>query len=288
MREFMTRLSDYLDEKRNDPQRGDNRLSIVLIGATAVVIIVVLILLLCGYVAQEKRKREDVYENQTAEGQTTEAQTAETQEIDTYEEEPEIYMADDSGTEELRQEYLTSIQYLGDKVEELLQTMTQVQQSLEQTIVQYQQEDSAIRQEISVLHQEVSTIVQNLKETQNKLYDLTDIVQVLDQEKIPLIQQQIQEIKQDMGQVHTDIAGIYKQIAALKKEDEKLWAQIGALEENLETAMNQNITEVNNQLDVLLAQLETVESRIYNLASQTLKYHYDAASNTLYLMPYEE
>ena len=69
---------------------------------------------------------------------------------------------------------------------------------------------------------------------------------------------------------------------------EKTVAQIGALEENLETAMNQNITEVNNQLDVLLAQLETVESRIYNLASQTLKYHYDAASNTLYLMPYEE
>lgn len=273
VKEFMTKVSDYLDEKRKDPQQRENRLSIVVIGAVAGVIIVLLILLLWGYTVQEQRKQETAAQDQK-------------QEI--HREETEVYMADDSEQEALRQEYLNSIKYLGDKVEELLQTMTQVQENLSETIEQYQAEDDAIQTQVTKLHQEVSNIVQNLKETQVKLYDLTDIVQIMDQEKIPLIQKQIREIQQDMGQVHTDIANIYTQIAALKKEDEKLWAKIGSLEHSLETAMNQNITEVNNQLDVLLSQLETVENRIYNLASQTLKYRYDRENNTLYLMPYEE
>lgn len=273
VKEFMTKVSDYLDEKRKDPQQRESRLSIVVIGAVAGVIIVLLILLLWGYTVQEQRKQEKAAQDQKQE---------------MHREETEVYMADDSEQEALRQEYLNSIKYLGDKVEELLQTMTQVQENLSETIEQYQAEDDAIQTQVTKLHQEVSNIVQNLKETQVKLYDLTDIVQIMDQEKIPLIQKQIREIQQDMGQVHTDIANIYTQIAALKKEDEKLWAKIGSLEHSLETAMNQNITEVNNQLDVLLSQLETVENRIYNLASQTLKYRYDKENNTLYLMPYEE
>lgn len=273
MREFITKVSDYLDERRNDPQRRENQLGVVVIGAVAVVIIVLLILLLWGYTEQEHRKKAEDGQNQTA---------------GTYEEETEVYMADDSGEEALRQEYLTSIRYLGDKVEELLQTMAQVQESLEETMEQYQEEDTAIREQLTALHQEVSTIVQDLKDTQVKLYDLSDIVQILDKEKVPLIQQQIGEIQQDMGQVHTDIADIYTQIAALKQEDEKLWAGISSLESSLETVMNQNIEEVNNQLDVLLSQLGTVENRIYNLVSQTLTYRYDGESNTLYLMPCEE
>lgn len=273
MKEFMTKVSDYLDERRNDPQRKENSLSIVIIGAVAVVVIVLLLLLLWGYTVQEQREKETANQNPK---------------IETHEKETKVYMSDDSEEEALRQEYMASIQYLGDRVEELLQTMTQVQESLAETIEQCQGEDTALREQITLLHQETSDIVRNLKETQVKLYDLADIVQIMDQEKIPLIQQQIQEIQQDMGQVHTDISNIYVQIAALRKEDEKLWAGIDTLENSLETAMNQNIMEVNGQLELLLTQLETVENGIYNLVSQTLKYHYDAGNNTLYLMPCEE
>ncbi len=271
MREFMTRVSDYLDEWRNNPEKRESRLSIAIIGSVAAVIIVLLILLLWGYTVQEQKKRE-----------------AQNQEAESHEEASGTYMTDDAGQEALIQEYLTSIQYLGDKVEELLQTMTQVQENLEQTLEQLQEEDAALREQVSALYQEVCVIVENLKETQVKLYDLTDVVQIMDQEKLPLIQQQILEIQQDMGKVHADIVDIYTQLAALKEEDEKLWAGIDALESSLETAMNQNITEVNNQMALLLAQLETAENRIYQLASRTLQYHYDAVSNTLYLMPYEE
>lgn len=271
MRELITKISDYFDERRNDPQRRDNQISIVVIGAVAVVVIVLLLLLLWGFTIQERKKNE-----------------AENQETEMHTEEAQVYMADDSDDEALRQEYLTSIGYLGDKVEELLQTMTQVQERLSDVTKQYEEEDTAVKEQINILNQQINTIVQNLKETQTKLYDLTDIVQILDQEKIPLIQQQIQEIREDMGQVHTDIADIYTQLAALKQEDEKLWAGIDTVEKSLKTALDQNITEVNNQIDVLLGQLETVESRIGRLALNTLQYRYDAASNTLYLMPYQE
>lgn len=271
MRELMAKISDYLDEKRNDPHRRDNQISIVVIGAVAVVVIVLLLLLLWGCVVQEKRKKE-----------------AENQEVEAHTEEIQMNMADDSGEEAIRQEYLTSIAYLGDRVEELLETMTQVRESLENVLKQYEEENTAAKEQIHALDQQVHTIVQDLKETQVRLYDLSDIVQILDQDKIPLVQQQIRELQGDMDEVHADIADIYTQIAALKKEDEKLWAQIGAVESSLEKAMNQNMVEVNNQIGVLLSQLETVENRIGRLALNTLQYRYDAASNTLYLMPYQE
>ena len=98
-----------------------------------------------------------------------------------------------------------------------------------------------------------------------------------------------------MDNVHTDISGLYAKIAALEQEDVKLWASIGAMEKTLKKALNQNITEVNNQFDVLLNQLDelvnqlkNMENRIGRLSVQTLRYRYDAEANTLYLEPYSE
>ena len=44
MKDFMTKISDYLNERRNDPERRENQLSIVIIGAVAVVVIILLLL----------------------------------------------------------------------------------------------------------------------------------------------------------------------------------------------------------------------------------------------------
>lgn len=207
---------------------------------------------------------------------------------ETFEEEAEKYMAPNDGQELLRQEYLESIQYLEEKVEELLSSMTQIEQNLSETIIQYKEGDQEVLKQVEILHKEVSTIVQNLKETETKLYDLIDIVQIMDQKTIPMIQQQILEIRQDMSKAQTDITNLYTKIAALEQEDVKLWAGIGEVEKKLKNAMNQSMTEVNNQLDVLLNQLGSVENRLQGLASKTLKYYYDAGSNTLYLEPYSE
>ena len=275
MREFMTKVSDYLNERRNAPERREDRLSIVIIGAVAVVVIVILLLVLWRHIAGERAQKE--YEEET--------QVLETA---TYEEEAAEYMSSSDEQENAGEEYLESIEYLSKQVEELLNAMTQVEQNLSETIEQYQDGDDELREQIGTLHTEVSTIVHNLKETQTKLYDLTDIVQIVDREKIPMIQEQILEIRGDMTQVETDITNLYGRIAELEKEDDKLWASIGEMEQTLQNVLNQNMTEVNNQFDTLLGQIESVENRIGKLVLQTLRYRYDAGENTLYLEPYEE
>lgn len=271
----MTKLSDYLSERRNDPERREDRLAVVIIGAVAVVVIVVLLLVLWRHVAEERAQEKSKGEVQVLE-------TA------TYEEDAAEYMSAGAGQETIGEDYLTSIEYLSRQVEELLAAMTQVEQNLSETIEQYQEENVELRKQIVTLQTEVSTIVQNLKETQTKLYDLTDIIQIIDREKIPMIQEQILEIQGDMNQVQIDITNLYSKIAALEQEDAKLWESMGAMEQTLKTVLNQNMAEVNNQFDTLLGQINSVENRIGKLAVQTLRYRYDAGENTLYLEPYTE
>lgn len=134
--------------------------------------------------------------------------------------------------------------------------MTLVEQNLSETIEQYREEDTVLGNQITSLHTEVTTIIQNLKETQTKLYDLTDIVQIINEETIPLIREQIADIRSDIDRVNGDITNLYAQIAALEQEDIRLWAGIA-----------------------------NVEDLIGNLETRTLQYRYDAESNTLYLQP---
>lgn len=275
MREFMTKVSDYLNERRNDPERREDRLAAVIIGAVAVVIIVILLLILWKHVADERAQKKHEEEMQMLESTT-------------YEEDAAEYMSSGDGQEMAEEDYLTGIEYLSRQVEELLAAMTQVEENLSESIEQCQAGDDKLREQIGTLHTEVSTIVKSLKETQTKLYDLTDLVQIIDREKIPMIQEQILEIRGDMDQVQTDIKNLYARIAALEQEDVKLWESIGTMEQTLKNVLNQNMAEVNNQFDALLGQIKTVENRIGKLAVQTLRYRYDAGENTLYLEPYEE
>ena len=268
----MTKVSDYLNEIRNNPEKREDRIAVVLIGTVAVVVIVLLLLILWGHIARERRQKE------------TENAMVST----TYEEHAPEYMAPNSGQEELMQMYLTDIASLNDKVEELLATLTQVEENLSETVIQYQEEDTALREEISSLHTEVSTIVRELKETQTKLQDLMDIVMIMDEETIPMIQAQITQIREELDGVHTDIADLYAKIAALEQEDVKLWESIGNLGEMLQSVLNENMTEVNHQIDILLNRIEALESRTGRMAGQILQYRYDEEKNTLYLEPYQE
>lgn len=271
MREFMTKVSDYFNERRNHPERQEDRLAVVIIGVAAAVVIVLLLLVLWGHIVQERRQKEK-----------------KDLEAATYEEKVPEYMSQNDGQEELRQEYLASAEYLNDKVAELLAAMTQVEQNLSETIEQYQEEDASQQEELASLYTEVSSIVYNLKETQMILYDLTDIVQVMNEETIPMIREQIIQIQADIDQIHLDIANLYTKVAALEQEDMKLWESIGDVEEELQAALNRNMTEVNNQFEMLLNQIEAAENRIGRLVTNTLQYRYDPKENTLYLEPYKE
>lgn len=105
MREFITKVSDYLNEMKNNPDRREDRLAVVIIGAAAMVVIVVLLLILWGHIAGERERKE---------AQNAEIVTA------VHEEDAAAYMAQDNGQETMNQEYLTNIDYLSGRVEELL------------------------------------------------------------------------------------------------------------------------------------------------------------------------
>lgn len=241
MREFITKVSDYLSEMRDNPDRREDRLAVVITGAAAMVVIVVLLLILWGHIAKERERKE------TPDAEIVTA---------VHEEDAAAYMAQGDGSETTNQEYLTNIDYLNGRVEELLEAMTLVEQNLSETIEQYREEDTALGDQITSLHTEVTTIIQNLKTTQTKLYDLTDIVQIINEETIPIIREQIADIRSDIDRVNGDIMNLYAQIAALEQEDIKLWAGIA-----------------------------NIENLIGNLETRTLQYRYDAESNTLYLRP---
>lgn len=273
MREFMTKVSEYWDERRNDPDRQENRLAVVVTGAVAVAIIVLLVVLLWGYAGKGRdNKASGIIEQTGEQAQQTDQDKAEKEALskEIHEEETVKYMSEDSG-EKLRQEYLTSTAYLREKVEELLRTMTQVQDGFAELEEAYKDADAAAQKQITVLRGEVETIVLALKETQVKLTDLTDVVQVIDKEKIPAIQQQLTEIRGDMEQVKTDISGLHEQMKALKKEDEKLWESISKLEKKVKTALNQNVAEVNNRLDQLQAGFDHLKQEFEKLMRENME-----------------
>ena len=58
MKDFMTKISDYLNERRNDPERRENQLSIVIIGAVAVVVLILLLLLFWTYTVKEQERKQ--------------------------------------------------------------------------------------------------------------------------------------------------------------------------------------------------------------------------------------
>ena len=222
MREFMTKLSDYFNERRNNPERQEDRLAVVIVCAVAAVIIVVLILVLWGHTARERRDREV---QTSADNMLTAA---------TYEEQALEYMAQNDRQDAHGQEYLTNVDSLRSQVEELLTELTQVEQNLFETIEQYREGDSGLSEEMLSLYTQVADIVQNLYRTQTVLYDLTDIVLVMDEETIPIVQAQIVEIQEEMKKMHTDITDLRPKIAALEQEDVKLWESIGNVEKSIE------------------------------------------------------
>ena len=277
MREFMTKVSDYLNERREDPERKEDRLSLVVIGAVAVVVIVLVLLLLWGYTtAQEKKQKEaeqkaqELLQEQMEEQELTAV---------TYEEKMAEYMSQNAG-EELRQEYLTSTSDLGEKVKELQTTLEQVQKEVEKLIKENQEEGQT--EKLTQLEKEIKTVLERIREMEAKYADLSDLIQTIDKEKITMIQQQIQAFQAELEQVRTDVAGIHSKIAALEKEDRALWEKLSKVEQSLAGAMEKELNEIDQRMDDLFRDLE---KKINALAAEGLAYRYEQRTNTLYLMP---
>lgn len=287
MKEFMTKVSDYFSERRNDPEKNGNPLVFCMLGVVILVIIILCILLLWQKNAGRKEKETDM--------------TSET-----FEKKPEIMMAEPGGGEEeaLRQEYLTNVEYLGEKVESLLESMSQIKETLEEVILTNEEENTLLKQQIDEIMGDIGSLLIRLQNTQNYLYDLTDMVHIMNTETIPAIQGQISEIESQMSQVNADITNIYAKIGALETTDAGLLAKIKEIEGSMKASVEQNITDITNKFESMNTQIQKietqigdVETRISNLetqitdlrsqiqqyTSQSLKYRYDKVTNTLYL-----
>ncbi len=302
MREFMTKVSDYFAEWRSDPERKENRLSAVVTGAVAVVIILLLLLLLWwGYSAQEKKKEESAKraEQLQAAQKMQEKEEEQSLTVTTYEEKMAEYMSMDSG-EELRKEYLTNANALTEKIKELQETMERVQTEINTVAGEYHAGDEKAMEKLVVLERETATAVQNISALEKKVADLSETVRTADREKIPAIQKQLETFREEMEQARLDVADVHEKIKELKKEDKKLWEKLSEAEKNLETALGNNMEEIDTRLDRLGGDIGNLEreykealekmngemdEKVKELTLKTLGYRYEQETNTLYLMP---
>ncbi len=262
MREFMTRLSDYFSERRNDPERQEGRLAVVLVGTIAVIVIVLLLILLMYHTIRGADKGRT-----NADAAQTGAESNGEESREGYEA-SETYMSEaDAGLDDaVRQEYLASVEYLREKVATLLQTMTQVQEELDSTTALYREQDSGIQTQITGIRNEVDGLVKELKETQVGLLDLTDLVQTMNRETLTIIQAQLAAVESKIEQVNADIAKIYTKIAALETEDRKLWASLKSLETKLKDGLDNDLAQMTEKLKELSAQ---TDEKVRELSIQT-------------------
>lgn len=211
MREFMTRLSDYINEWREDPERKENQLSAAVIGAVAIVIIVLLLLLLWwGYSVQEKKKEESA--RKAAELQAVQDLQAAQEEENpqeaglvtaVHEEKLEEYMSMDSG-EELRREYLANTDALTEKIKELQSAMERTQTEITAIVKEYQGGNEKVTEKLTLLEKETEAIVKNIGSLEEKMLNLSEVIRTLDGEKFPAVQEEIGTLRVELEQTRTD------------------------------------------------------------------------------------
>ena len=252
LKELLAKAADRLSELRNDPERREDRIAAVIIGVTAMVVIVLLLVLLWSRIVQDQKA--------SGAGNGSGGQAADTGlTAAVYEESLAEYGALREGQEELRQQYLTDMESMGNQVNTMLDSLTQAEQELSLIMNEYRQEDQAIGQKVSGLYVEVTAVVESLRETQTELYELVEDVRNLQEEKLTGMQAQIAGTQTDVEQLYASVDDIYARLSELAQEDSRLQGEI-----------------------------DKAGSRIGGLESNTLQYRYDEESNTLYLAPYAQ
>lgn len=306
MREFMTRVSDYLNERKGDPERKEDRLSLAVIAAVAIVVVVLLLLFRWGYTVHEKKEKEAaekakmIQENETLSGMQEDAERLAAA---TYEEKMKEYLSQNAG-EALRQESMSEANALEKKVRELQNTMETVEKELSKVVVERSESDTTEKKTLTALENSVKKAAENIRQMESTLADLSDMMQVVDREKLPALQSQIKDVRTEVERARTEVSDIRESIASLKQEDEKLWKELAAVERNLDKAVEENIKELDSQLEKAaknfdqmerdmreaLRQIEDqdkkLEEKMNAISRDSLSYRYDQDSNTLYLMPY--
>lgn len=295
MREFMTKVSDYISERRNDPEKNGNFVILGVIGLVILASIILCLLLLWQKNAGGEQKMK----------------------AEVFTEDPEIMLVENPVEEELKQQYLMDIEYFAEKIEELSESMSRIKETLETTVA-VQEDNLLLREQIEEITGGITNFLTKMQNTQDTLYELNELVKVMDSKTIPDVQKQISEIEKQMGQVDTDISAIYSKIDALETTDNELKIKIREIQGALKTSIEQNVADITDRFENMNAQIQQMitqlndartqientqrdlgdtkgqvedtkeqvkdaHERIQELKIQTLRYRYDEADNTLYL-----
>lgn len=307
MREFMTRLSDYLSERSDDPERKEDRLSLAVIAGVAVVVIVLLLLFWWGYTTHENKEKAALEKAKELQENAQELEAV------SYEEKMKEYMSQNAG-DELRQEYLANTSEMAEKIRELQTAMEKVQKEVTEVVREYHEstgetrEQKEIKNALTTLEREVNTALANLKQTESKLADLSDVLQTIDRDKLPVINRQISDVRAEIERVRTDASGVSAKLEALEKADQKLWERFSSAEQELKKTLNKNLSEIDTRLDQVQKDIRAAEKEVNEtleqmedemkrrveeqiaektktLSEESLSYRYDRQTNTLYLTP---
>ena len=295
MREFMTKVSDYISERRNDPEKNGNFAILYVIGVVILASIILCLMLLWQKNAGGEQMKAEVFT-----------------------ETPEAMLAGNPVEEELKQQYLMDIEYFGDKIKELSESMTRIQETLETTVTAQEGENVLLKEKVEEITGSISDLLTKLQNTEKTIYDLNDLINVMDAETVPAIQKQIVEIEKQIGEVGTDISAIYNKIDALETTDKELKIKIREIQGALKTSIEQNISDITNRFEGMNAQIQQMvtqledacrqiddtkkqlgdtqgqvedtkkqlgdtQERIREINTQMLRFRYDNAARTLYL-----
>ena len=288
MKGFMTQLSDYINERKNDPEKNGSIFVFCMLGVVILVIIILCLLLLWRKNTNEKNP------NMT---------------VETYEEKMETILAEGPGEEALKQQYLENTEYLDEKINELINSMTEIKETMETAVIAQEDGDTGLQAQIDEIISDINVLMLQLQNTKNQLFELTDIVNIMNTETIPMIQEWIREIEKQMEQVRADISIIYEKIAALETTDKDLKDKIKKIERTLKITIEQNMDDIegrfanmNEQVEQIMKQLESTREQIKDtqeqinnlqkwingMDGQLLLYQYDEETNTLSLIPYRK
>lgn len=280
MKEFATALSENADERRDDSKRNNDVVIFYFLGAVMLAVCIICLLLLWQKTANRGKtglKSETYTEaSDTILAESPESSLSELHET-TLGEAYETEVSEYTEEEIIRQQYLTDIEYLQEKVESLLQSMSETQETLEEVVIA-QVEDDVLKEQVNEITGDITQLTIQLQNAQKRILELKESITVMNNETILAIQENIAEIEGQMSDMDSDISNIYIKIDALKTMDAELQKKIDEMEKNLKTSAEQNMTDVSNQFN-------SVNNKIQWIESQLLRYSYDAESNTLYLYP---
>lgn len=280
MKEFMTELSGCAGENEEETKRNSNMMIIYVMGAIVLAVCVLCLLMLWRKIADRNKSvlKSETY-TEAADTIMADAPKEDLSELQmtTTDDAHEIMVSEYAQEEEIRQQYLTDMEYLREKVESLLQSMSTTKEALEE-VVKEQEDNILLKEQVSEITSEITRLTIQLQTARERISELKESITVMNNETILSVQESISEIEAQMNTMDSNISDIYTKIDSLKMMDEELQKKMEEIEKNLKTSAEQNMADVSNQFD-------NVNDKMRQIESQLLRYRYDVESNTLYLYP---